>query len=352
MRLLEFEAKGLLRESGIAVPRSFIVDGSVPEFLPVVVKAQVPTGGRGKAGGIITAATKAEFKKAIAAISSLTIKGHQPDHLLAEEQLVIAHEYYLSVFVNKPTSTIELMAHTSGGIEVEKNEGGYLQLELTSKNADGVGEQLAEYFNLPDKSFVLQDLVEHLYRCLTKNDALLIEINPLALTESGELVAGDCKITLDAGAKFRHSEWDFHAKEHDTNFVTLNHEGTVATIANGAGLAMATVDAVASAGMTPANFLDIGGGADEDSIMAAFKRILDYPNIKSIVINVFAGITHCDEVAKAIIAAKSEFTHLPPLSVRLSGTNVEAAAELLAGESIAILTSLDECIAQAKRHTA
>jgi succinyl-CoA synthetase beta subunit len=153
---------------------------------------------------------------------------------------------------------------------------------------------------------------------------------------------------LDDAAFFRHPEWDFEDKLTDTNFVTLDPQGTIATIANGAGLAMATVDAVASAGMAPANFLDIGGGANTASVLAAFERIMEFTTIDAIVINIFAGITRCDEVAKAIIAAKQHIKDLPPLFIRLAGKNFEEAAELLAAEDILILPTLEECLAAAK----
>lgn len=352
MRLLEYEAKALLRQFAIPTPRAFLVDGDTPEFLPVVVKSQVPVGGRGKAGGIITAATSAEFSQAATRVKKLSIKGFTPTILLAEEELNIEHEYYVSLVINRQKQNIELIAHTAGGVEVEANKAGFLQMELTNKNADVAGEQLAEFFNLPQKSFVLKDLIEHLYNCFTKSDALLLEINPLVLTKQGNLLAADCKMQLDSAAAFRHKDWNFEAEQVDTNFVTLDQNGTVATIANGAGLAMATVDAVANAGLQPANFLDIGGGANEASALAAFKRIMEYPNVRVIVINIFAGITRCDEIARAIIAAKAHIPNLPPLTIRLAGTNVEQAIAILEAESIPILPTLEACIASAKEHTA
>jgi succinyl-CoA synthetase beta subunit len=176
----------------------------------------------------------------------------------------------------------------------------------------------------------------------------LIEINPLVYTSDKKLIAGDCKITLDDNAAFRHT-WDFEEKPAEANFITLDPNGTIATIANGAGLAMATVDAVHDAGMAPANFLDIGGGANTETLLRAFKRLGEYPNIKAIVINIFAGITRCDEVARAIIAAKKQINDLPPLFIRLAGTSFDQAALLLADERIPILATLEECLASAKQ---
>ncbi len=267
----------------------------------------------------------------------------------------IAHEYYLSMLIDKPTATIQLMAHTKGGIEIENSSAEDRPLQLVvgaamdgKNNFDAAGEQLAEYFDMPEQTFVLQDLAENLYTCFTSNDATLIEINPLIYTKDNKMVAGDCKMVLDDNAAFRH-QWQFEEHLAEANFVTLNQHGAIATIANGAGLAMATVDAVNDAGMVPANFLDIGGGANTETLLKAFKRLGEYPFVKAIVINIFAGITRCDEVARAIIAAKKQIEDLPPLFIRLAGTNFEEAATMLADEQIPILATLEECLAAAKQ---
>ena len=348
MKLLEYEAKTLLRTYDIPVPASYIA-ADPPQFLPAVIKSQVPVGGRGKAGGVRVVTTSDEYREVTQTIASLEIKGFLPQTLLAEELLSIEKELYLSLLIDKQQAAIILMAHTHGGVEVEENNSeNFLRLPLDDGDFDSAGQQLAEYYDLPEKTFVLQDLVEHLYACFIKSDAILIEINPLAVTAEGKIVAGDCKMELDDAAAFRHPEWAFEESQAEVNFVTLDETGTVATIANGAGLAMATVDAVADSGMRPANFLDIGGGANEASVLAAFERIMQYPNVSVIIINIFAGITRCDEVAKAIIAAKSHIPQLPDLYIRLAGTNFEQAAELLSREAIPTLATLDECVRRAK----
>jgi succinyl-CoA synthetase beta subunit len=153
---------------------------------------------------------------------------------------------------------------------------------------------------------------------------------------------------LDDAAAFRHPDWIFEEQPSDTNFVVLDQKGTIATIANGAGLAMATVDAVVSNGMKPANFLDIGGGANTESVLNAFQKIVKFEDIHAIVINIFAGITRCDEVAKAIIAAKKQIENLPPLFIRLAGTNFKEAVTLLTVENISTLATLEECLLAAK----
>ncbi len=348
MKLLEYEAKDILKQAGVTVPGSYIAS-EVPEFLPAVVKSQVPVGGRGKAGGVLIVHTEDEYSSAVTKILQLDIKGFRPKTVLAEELLDIDRELYLSLLIDKPTAGVMLMAHSSGGVEIERQDGfGRWSLVDSSRDAEHVGQELADYYDLPEKTFVLQDLVEKLYKLFVKQDMTLLEINPLVVTKSGDIVAGDAKVVLDDAAQFRHPEWQFEAEKAETNFVTLDHGGTVATIANGAGLAMATVDAVADAGMTPANFLDIGGGANEASVLAAFRRIMEYPSVQVIIINIFAGITRCDEVARAIIAARAQIDNLPPLAVRLAGTNYEQAAELLEKEEVHIYPSLHVAIDAAK----
>lgn len=356
VKLLEYEAKSLLAASDVAVPKSYIA-GSKPEFLPAVIKSQVPTGGRSKAGGVVIVKNDSDYKAAVKKISELEIKGFLPKTLLAEAVLQIDRELYLAYLIDKKAASVILMAHSRGGVEVEDNSEedffrvgvGSWEIGDRSQFFDKVGQQLADYFDLPDKTFVFQDLLEKLYKCFVSNDATLLEINPLVVTKDGKLIAGDCKMEIDDAAIARHPEWDFEAEKTESNFVTLDENGVVATVANGAGLAMATVDAVADAGLKPANFLDIGGGANEASVLAAFKRLVEYPELKVIIINIFAGITRCDEVARAIIAARDQLPNLPPLAVRLAGTNYEQAAELLADHGIAIQPSLAEAIASAKK---
>lgn len=351
MKLLEYEAKALLQQKDIPTPTSTLVmPETITITLPAVLKSQVPTGGRGKAGGIAIVTSDSEYQAAKDRIFHLTIKGYRPSRLLAEQLLTIKKELYLALLIDRPTASIVLMAHTRGGVEVEENEASeFLRESLTPDTLDQAGERLAEYYDLPDKLFLLQEIVSRLYWCFVENDATLIEINPLVLTAEGDLVAGDCKMECDDSAQFRHPDWAFEAGEHESNFVTLNRRGNVATIANGAGLAMATVDAVSDAGLKPANFLDIGGGANTASVLAAFERIAEYKEVRAIVINIFAGITRCDEVARAIIAARQQIDTLPPLSIRLAGTNFEQAVELLRAESIPVLKTLEECIDSAKR---
>lgn len=346
VRLLEYESKNILKQFSLPVPKSELVSEG-GSFFPVVLKSQVPIGGRGKAGGIRVVNDEQEGKEATKEILNLGIEGFKPTKILAEEVIDIEKEFYVAILIDRDTSSIRLMANVNGGVEVEENHD-FKSWELETKNLETVGQNLADYYELPDKTFVLQDFVENLYRCFVENDTTLIEINPLVLTKDGKLVAGDCKMELDDAAVFRHTDWDFEYKPADSNFVTLDEQGIVATIANGAGLAMATVDAVADAGLSPANFLDVGGGANEASVLAAFQKIVEYPNVLSIVINIFAGITRCDEIAKAIIAAQSQIENLPKLYIRLAGTNYEEARVLLADAGVDLLPTLEACLAAIK----
>ncbi len=351
MNLLEHESKQLLLASQIPIPVGQILTKgkSSKVALPAVLKSQVPTGGRGKAGGILIVDTLEDLEEATEKLFNLEIKGYLPRVLLAEEKLAIARELYLSLLIDRKTSSLKLIAHTSGGVEVEENkEFASWLVEYSKSDADTLGQALAEYYDLEGKVFLLQDLIENLIKCFKQNDATLIEINPLVVTYEGNIIAGDCKMTLDDAAVFRHPEWKFEAKTAEVNFVTIDPQGNVATIANGAGLAMATVDAAYDAGLIPANFLDIGGGANTESLLKAFNKIIEYQNVQAIILNVFAGITQADEVARAIVEAQKSIDNLPPLFIRLTGTNSDQAKEILEENYIAMLPNLESCLIAAK----
>lgn len=348
MNLLEYEAKQILADHHVPVPRAQLVTDAIPDevSLPVVVKSQVPVGGRGKAGGVRVASTRGELEQAYSDLKTLSIKGFTPYALLLEELLDIDQEFYLSLLVDRSSSETILIAHTDGGVEVESlDERGFFKRALSSGSFDALGQEVADYLEIPEKAFILSDLIEHLAACFNQSDALLLEINPLILTKPGNLVAGDCKMTLDASAAFRHPEWKkLETRPTSANFVTLNETGTVATIANGAGLAMATVDAITAKGLRPANFLDIGGNATTEGIRESFNRLVEFNNLTNIVINIFGGIVRCDIVAQAIIDTRAELHSLPPLQVRLSGTNADIARKLLRDEGLVLHDSLESCL--------
>jgi succinyl-CoA synthetase beta subunit len=343
VKLLEYEAKRILADASIPVPRFSIVKLGDTGNFPLILKSQVPTGGRGKAGGILTVKTQAQLNSGIEKLMNLNIKGFLPKTLLAEEKISIKKELYLSILVDRQLAGIRIVAHRNGGIDVEENTNFQSWAIVEKSESDLIGQALADYYELPGQTFALQDLVENLFTCFIENDATLVEINPLILTTRDTLVAGDCKMTLDDAAAFRH-DWNFEQKPAEVNFVTIDPEGNTATIANGAGLAMATVDAIYEAGLKPANFLDIGGGANQDILLKAFKRIAEYKNLQAIIINIFAGITRADEVAKAIVTAKTQIGNLPPLFIRLAGTNNEVAEKILTKNNIALLPNLESAI--------
>lgn len=347
MRLLEYQAKQCLAEAGVAVPQSNVVESAtVVPTAPIVLKSQVPIGGRGKAGGVVIIREQSAVTPTIQRLFALDIGGYTPTKLLAEEVLSIARECYISLTINREHSSIELLAHTSGGIDVEEHESAaFFRQAITPQTVSSVAEALAEYLSLPEQAFALEDVIANCLRCFIDNDCLLLEINPLVVTTDGQLIAGDAKMTIDDAALFRHPQW--HEALEDHNFVTLDHNGTVATIANGAGLAMATVDAVTARGVQPANFLDIGGTATPEKILASFEQIARFPAVALIIINIFGGIVRCDDVAAAIISAKQQLPDLPPLAVRLTGNREAEAKALLTREHIPLYDNLSQILEEA-----
>ena len=349
MILLEYEAKNIIASHGVTVPSGHIIRKgatmTLEPFFPLVIKSQVPVGGRGKLGGIRTVESDKDYEEAIAQLWGTELHNYLPNTLLIEEKIDIDREHYLSLLIDSQSAEVMIVAHPSGGMEVEDNDQReFLKIPYIAGEENRIGETLSELFELPEQVFLLQDMVRNLGQCFIKNDATLLEINPLILTSNGDLIAGDCKMILDDSAAFRHPEWNFETPIENNNFVELDSTGNVATIANGAGLAMATVDAVKSAGYSPINFLDVGGGASEELILNSFRRLSSYSHIKAIIINIFAGITRCDDVARAIISAKKQFATLPPLYIRLTGTNFNEARDILKNAHIELQDTLDSCL--------
>ena len=335
MRLLEYEAKNLLSACGMPIPRGkvFAINESQTIAAPIVLKSQVPIGGRGKLGGVQIVRRQSAIESVARKMFNLKIKGFLPSKLLAEEILDISHEFYFSLNINRQTAAIELLAHSGGGIEIESQDtAAFFRRDITdNREFEALADKLADYL----------DIAENTYSCFIDNDCLLLEINPLILTSDGRLIAGDAKITVDDAAAFRHLDWQFEDNSTEHNFVILNRDGAVATIANGAGLAMATVDAVVASGLVPANFLDIGGTATSDKILDCFRQITNLDNINVIIINIFGGIVRCDEVARAIINAQRQIPDLPKLAIRLSGNRESEARQLLAQYNLPLFDSLE-----------
>ena len=345
MRLLEYEAKNLLSACEVPIPRGKVFAANELQAItaPIVLKSQVTIGGRGKLGGVQIVRRQSDVESAARKMFNLKIKGFLPSKLLAEEILDISREFYFSLNINRQTAAVELLAHTGGGVEIESQDtADFFRRDITNdREFEALADELADYLNIADKAFLLQDIIENAYRCFIDNDCLLLEINPLVLTSDGKLIAGDAKITVDDAAAFRHLDWQFEDNSIEHNFVILNRDGAVATIANGAGLAMATVDAVTASGLAPANFLDIGGTATSDKVLDCFRQITTLDNIKVIIINIFGGIVRCDEVARAIINAQRQIPDLPKLAIRLSGNRESEARQLLAQYDLPLFDSLE-----------
>ena len=318
---------------------------------PVVVKAQVQVGGRGKAGGIKLANDADEVRFHAGNILGMDIKGHVVKRLWVEHASDIAEEYYASYTLDRSAKKHLLMLSAQGGVDIEevaaKDPTAIVKLHIDP--VDGISEatarQAAVDARIPAKAVdgVAKILVQ-LYRCFTEGDCDLAEINPLILKPTGEVHALDAKVSLDNNAAFRHPEWEEYrateeldareqlARTHDLQYIGL--EGSVGIIANGAGLAMSTLDVVNQVGGKAANFLDIGGGANADVMAAALEVINFDKEVKSIFINIFGGITRGEEVAKGIVEALSRVDLRAPIVIRLDGTNAEQGREILAKAGI------------------
>ena len=318
---------------------------------PVVVKAQVQVGGRGKAGGIKLANDAAEVRLHAGNILGMDIKGHVVKRLWVEHASDIAEEYYASYTLDRAAKKHLLMLSAQGGVDIEevaaKDPDAIVKLHIDP--VDGISEatarQAAVDAKIPAKAVDgVASILVKLYRCFTEGDCDLAEINPLILKPTGEVHALDAKVSLDNNASFRHPEWEEYratevlddreklARTHDLQYIGL--EGSVGIIANGAGLAMSTLDVVNQVGGTAANFLDIGGGANADVMAAALEVINFDQNVKSIFINIFGGITRGEEVAKGIVEALGRVDLKAPMVIRLDGTNAEEGRAILKNAGI------------------
>jgi succinyl-CoA synthetase beta subunit len=354
MDLFEYQGKQYFARFGIAVSPGDIAD-TVEQAVevaqrigfPVVVKAQVKVGGRGKAGGVKLANDLDELKLHAGNILGLDIKGHVVHRLWIERSSDIAKEYYASFTLDRQNKTHLGMLSAQGGVEIEvvaeENPDAIAFLAIdpvrgldleTSRRwvADAELDEVARE--------QAAELLVHLYECYTKGDCDLAEINPLILTPDNKVHALDAKVTLDENAAFRHPEWEAFradefedpreklAKEKGLNYIGL--DGTVGIIANGAGLAMSTLDVVNQVGGTAANFLDIGGGANADVMASALEVINTDPKVKAIFVNIFGGITRVDEVANGVLEALQRVDISTPIVLRLDGTNAVEGRAILA----------------------
>ncbi len=343
MQLLEFQAKELLRRSEIRVPDGHIIssgDGKDPSDFtyPAVLKSQVPIGGRGKLGGIRLVKNAEEFLTTFPEVKALEIKGYKPREILVEQALDIERELYLALRVNRDERRIDIIASAEGGVEIESHVSSVITRLYDDKNA---AVDVAKTLSIDENA--CKTLLQALYHCMIDNDLLLAEINPLVVTKTDELIAADAKMLVDDNALFRHPA--FASQAVSSSVLPLG--GTIGVIANGAGMAMSTMDTIYAAGGRPANFLDIGGGTGEDVFIRNLREITELPGVTSIIINIFAGITRCDDIARGIIAAKNDIPDLVPLYIRLEGTRRDEAIELLDNARIELLPDLKMCVQKA-----
>jgi len=358
MDLFEYQGKQYFAQYNIPVSAGGVattVDEAVAVALtakyPVVVKAQVQVGGRGKAGGIKLANDEAEVRLHAKNILGMDIKGHVVKRVWVEHASDIAEEYYASFTLDRAAKQHLLMLSAQGGVEIEdvaaKDPTAIVKLHINP--IDGLSLATANRAcvdaKIPAKALDgVADMLVKLYNCFTQGDCDLAEINPLILKPTGEIHALDAKVSLDVNASFRHPEWaeyaateELDAREQlarEKNLQYIGLDGTVGIIANGAGLAMSTLDVVNQVGGSAANFLDIGGGANAELMTAALEVINSDPKVKSILINIFGGITRGEEVAKGIVEAVKRVALRAPIVIRLDGTNADEGRKILADAGI------------------
>jgi len=361
MKIHEYQAKAILAKFGVPVPRGEVVfkkdeARAVAQRLGtpvVVVKAQIHAGGRGKAGGVKLARSADEAASHAEHILGMKLvtpqtgeEGRIVHRLLIEEGLDIKRELYLSVLVDRSTGTPIVMASTAGGMEIEEVAKEHPEKILRQAIDPATGLQpfharkLAFGLGLsPELVSAAVPFLQSLYRAFVESDASLVEINPLVATGDGRLVALDAKVTIDDNALYRHPEFkelrdldeesplEVEASKFKLNYIKL--DGTIGCMVNGAGLAMATMDIIKLSGGSPANFLDVGGGASEDQVKNAFRILLSDPNVRGVFVNIFGGILRCDVLASGVVNAAKELKFKVPVVVRMEGTNVQQGQEIL-----------------------
>jgi succinyl-CoA synthetase beta subunit len=361
MKIHEYQAKELLSRYGVNVPRGIVARSPEEAYHAakelgtevVVVKAQIHAGGRGKGGGVKLAKSADEAREIASKMLGMNLVTHQtgPEGrevrvLLVEEGLPIDKEFYLGIVLDRATGRPVFMASSEGGMDIEEVAASTPELILKETIDPSVGfrpfqaRKLAFGLGLPAQ-LVNQaaKFMQALYNAYEQTDASLVEINPFLLTKDGRLFALDAKITFDDNAMFRHSDFqnlrdlneeeplEIEASKYDLNYIKL--DGNIACMVNGAGLAMATMDIIKLAGGEPANFLDVGGGASQERVEAAFRILLADPNVRAVLINIFGGIVRTDMVARGVIEAAKSIGVQVPIVVRLEGTNVEEGRRLI-----------------------
>ena len=371
MNIHEHQAKELLQGFGVAVPKgiaAFTVDEAVSAAKKLgsdvtVVKAQIHAGGRGKAGGVKVVTSAAEVKTEAQRILGSTLVTHQTgpagkavQRLYIEEGCDIATELYLSMLVDRSSSQITIIASTEGGMDIEAVAAETPERILTISIDPATGlkphhiRSVANALKLTGTTAKqASGFLSGIYSTFTELDASLVEINPLVVTSSGDLLALDAKMSFDDNALFRQKdvlalrdlteedEREVKASEFDLNYIKL--DGTIGCMVNGAGLAMATMDIIKLEGGEPANFLDVGGSATTERVTEAFKIILSDKNVEGILVNIFGGIMRCDVIAEGVVEAARTLGLTKPLVVRLEGTNVEKGKQIMGESGLAIISA-------------
>ena len=371
MKIHEYQAKEILRKFGVPTPRGvpcFSVDDAVKAAQelggPVwVVKAQIHAGGRGKGGGVKLARSIDETKILAGQILGMQLITHQTGpggqkvrRLLVEEGADIKKELYVGMVVDRGTQRVALMASSEGGMDIEEvaertpERIHKVFIDPGTGLLDDEAEEVARKIGIPEPSVAqARDILKSLYRAFVETDSSLAEINPLILTGNGKVIALDAKINFDDNAMFRHPELlalrdldeedpaEIEASRFGLSYISL--DGNIGCLVNGAGLAMATMDVIKLYGASPANFLDVGGGADAEKVTEAFKIMLKNPELKAILVNIFGGIMKCDTIAEGVITASRAVQLKVPLVVRMKGTNEELGKKMLADSGLPIISA-------------
>jgi len=371
MKIHEYQAKEVLRRYGVITPRSipvFSVDDAVRAAETLggkvwVVKAQIHAGGRGKGGGVRVAKSLPEVREWSSKILGMQLKTHQtgPEgqtvrRLLIEEGADIRSELYVGMVVDRGTQKVVLMASSEGGMDIEAVAANTpekihkVMIDPSTGLTDADADAVARKIGVPEASIKqARGNLQSLYRAFWDTDASLAEINPMIVTGDGQVVALDAKMNFDSNALYRHPDIvemrdldeedpaEIEASKFDLSYISL--DGDIGCLVNGAGLAMATMDTIKLYGATPANFLDVGGGATAEKVTAAFKIMLRHPGLKAILVNIFGGIMKCDTIANGVVAAAKEVKLSVPLVVRMKGTNEELGRKILAESGLPIISA-------------
>jgi succinyl-CoA synthetase beta subunit len=373
MKIHEYQGKEILHQFGVPTPRGvacFSVEQAVAAAQQLggsvwVVKAQIHAGGRGKGGGVKVAKSLDEVRSAAQQILGMHLVTHQTGkdgqvvrRLLIEEGAEIAKEFYLGMVIDRSAQRVALLASSEGGMEIEEVAAHHPEKihKLWIDPVAGLqaldAAHIAQKIGLPDAAIAeTVQVLQGLYQAFVVKDAMLAEINPLVLTADNRVIALDAKFNFDSNALYRHPEIvayrdldeedaaEIEASKFDLSYISL--DGDIGCLVNGAGLAMATMDIIKLYGGRPANFLDVGGGANKEKVTEAFKLMLKNPNLKAILVNIFGGIMKCDVIAEGVVAAAREVHLTVPLVVRLEGTNVELGKKILAESGLPIISGSD-----------